>query len=107
MVFGVNGVRILVIFGSSKPSVYSINNKTLLRRLVNMESGDYTVTTEFLFSTTAVGADLYRLDRYEAIFLISYELLCTVMTIVLNSYLIFIIYFKVTPFNVNVYYDFL
>ncbi|KAL5267168.1 hypothetical protein ACHWQZ_G004267 [Mnemiopsis leidyi] len=39
--------------------------------------------------------DIFKLNRYESVFLLGYEFCCTVMTIFLNSYLLLIILFKV------------
>lgn len=39
--------------------------------------------------------DIFKLNRYETVFLLGYEFCCTVMTIFLNSYLLLIILFKV------------
>ena len=60
-------------------------------------------STTYLFSTTHAPVSpgtyilesTYLLNQYETIFLTTYEFLCTVMTIFLNSYLLFLIICKV------------
>lgn len=52
-------------------------------------------STTFLFSTSErASIHDYSLDVYERTFLIIFELICTVLTILLNGYLIFTIVFK-------------
>jgi hypothetical protein len=50
------------------------------------------------YETPDTVPELFHLDRYEKIFLISFEFLCTFLTITFNAYLIFIIVAKVKCF---------
>ena len=66
-------------------------------------------STTFLFSTSETERATTHdrsLDVYERTFLIIFELMCTVLTILLNGYLIYTILFKVILVTLTVSFTF-